>query len=216
MTLGPGTGAMVGGQVRSTIHNFVTGFRLPCKMTVLSLEMTTDSLSNIAMQPSSHNCPIDRSDEAISLKIKALLAVGDTPGKRSVASCVFSIVLLSGRVTVIDVVAGLTLKSGPSYDRYWGFWTKWPVVPVSAASIIGGGGRESLSDVRKANEGGEGVDTDILCSNLFCLTSTVPPAQLRFELPPHGLYLVALSTWFGPLQVHSWLGWLDEYPHVWQ
>ena len=60
---------MVGEQLRSTIHNFVEGSRLPCKMTALSLAMTTESLSKVATHPSSHSCPIDRSDDVMLLKI---------------------------------------------------------------------------------------------------------------------------------------------------
>ena len=83
------------------------------------------------------------------------------------ASWVFSMMLLSGRVTLIGTSARRTLKRGPLYERYWGFWTKCPVVPVSAANVIGCGGGGLLSDVRKANEGGEEVDSDMLSSILY-------------------------------------------------
>ena len=47
-------------------------------MTVLSLDITTAFLSNVAIHPSSHNWPIESNDEAIELKTCALLAAGET------------------------------------------------------------------------------------------------------------------------------------------
>jgi hypothetical protein len=124
-------GCAVWDTVRGTVHRRVCWSRLPVRTVMSSCVTVMSSAVNVAVQPTSHNCPMLRSECGWSLgNTWAVVASWGSAGRLISAMPVERIVLPSGRDTVMGGSPVAVLGMGHAAAV-----RKWPVLPVSAMAV---------------------------------------------------------------------------------
>ena len=137
----------------STCHSFVSGVRLPVKITLLSCEIMTAEAVNATLHPASHNCPMDNSGWVASWGTTwPCRAAGGSAGQFRSASCVEWMILPDGVWMASGSAVGRLLQTGVVLEK------KWAVHPESAIAKNGcwvaGGPATGGDETTKEGDGG--------------------------------------------------------------
>lgn len=103
-------------------------------MVLLASWTVTDVASKVTVQPASHNCPMDKSDEVVRAGTMCTRrADGGRLGKSSLASCVEYMMAPFGLTIPIGRVVGFLLMTAAETEQ------KCAVLPLSAITLESGG-----------------------------------------------------------------------------